>query len=132
MASGRRVSLGEQRGPVGPVVNGALGDGNLQDRALGVGNTRGENTSVGKRNAVYAKRPLAGASGSEFIVGHDLRQKASTVRITEQGPRGYAGILIAKPTRSETWTHSTVRVIVENSSGAALDGAYAVFEVSGR
>lgn len=131
MGSGRRVSLGQEKGPVGPVVNGALGDGNLQDRALGVGDTRSQRKSVGKRNAVYAKRALTGASGSEFIIGHDLGEVASTVSISEQGPRGYAGILRCKAVRKETWTHSTVRVIVE-TSGANLNGSYAVFEVSGR
>lgn len=120
------------RGWRGPTRTVAASD--LEDRALGAGDPRSPDKSVGKRRGRYASVDLTGGGVGpvkEYDVGHDLGDTPTMVSLVDYENSGAAVTITARGIRRENWSHSHVHVEVTVIAGT-LDGTVARFLVEGR
>ena len=126
--SGLRVPDYQAPNRLGNAINGALGEGNIQKRALGVGDPR-KPDSPGAHRAAWVTVKLAGDSGAEVELIHSLG--VAPVLVTLEESEGGTGNLVANASNKDRWTATTARVTVVSTDASTLNGRLARFRVWG-
>lgn len=130
MGRGELVKGGAGPGEIAAVLNGKLGDGNIQPRGIGLG-APSPGGLVGRIDAVYAVVKTSAAAGNVYDVSHSLGRVPSIVLLigseNSSTPASHYSVIAWE---RQKWTHSTMRVRVVALVGS-LDGGVITLLVGG-
>lgn len=130
MSRGQIVPAGASPSQIAGVVNGGIGDANMQERGLSLGSPS-PGALAGKLDAVYASLKTSTAGGNTYDVSHSLGRVPSIVLLvgSENAPTPASHYHVI-PWERQKWTHSTLRIRVAALVGS-LDGGVLTLLVGG-